>query len=168
MNGWMLKIKKSSGNQLKEAWFAGRKAGEYFGGAFTAESVMRCYAFSRDVAKAHTFTRASDAFQVLTILKDVGFVSCVHVLTGLEVKGEPQSIEAGFVVEVTHTEDGPQPRYLASVAGTTAQKFSETRQGAMVMDFMSAMDAACRVESDHAGLARLVPVDLLPALNAGK
>lgn len=167
MNGWMLKIKKNSGNQL-DAWFAGRKAGEYFGGEFTPASVMRCYAFSRDVAKAQTFNRASDAFQVLTILKDVGIVSCVHVLTGLEINGEPLSIEAGFVVEVSHTEDGPQPRYLASVAGSAVRMFSETRQGAVVLDFMSAMDAACRVESDHAGLARLVPVDLLPALNAGK
>lgn len=152
MSVWMLKIKKSSGNQL-DAWFAGRRAGEYFSGAFTAESVMRCYAFSRNAAKAHTFTRASDAFQVLTILKDVGFVSCVHVLTGLEVNGEPQSVEAAFVVEVSHSEAGPQPRYLSSVAGSTVRKFSETRQGAVVLDFMSAMDAACRVESDHAGLA---------------
>lgn len=162
MNGWMLKIQKSSGNQLKEAWFAGRKAGEYFGGTFTIESVMRCYEFSHYVAVAHTFTRASDAFQVLTILKDAGIVSTVHVLTDQE--GEPTSVEAGFVVEVTHSEECAEPRYLASqFAGGKIGALAKTKQGAVVLDFMTAMDMACRVEQDKAGLARLVQVQMKPA-----
>jgi len=163
MDGWMLKINAGAGPTLREAWFAGRRPGQYFSGIFDLASVQRCYEFSKSTSTAHKFTKASDAFQVLTILKDVGILSAVHVLTGDEIDGAPQSVEAGFIVEVTHSESGPQPRYLASVAGTV-RKFSESRQGAVVMDFMSAMDAACRVESDHAGLARLVPVEMTSSI----
>lgn len=160
MDGWMLKINAGAGPTLREAWFAGRRPGQYFSGKFDLASVQRCYEFAKTPSQAHTFTRASDAFQVLTILKDVGILSTVHVLTGAEINGEPQSVEAGFIVEVTHSEESTEPRYLASsIVG--AVPLASERKGAVVMDFMGAMDAACRIEQAQSGLARLVQVDLI-------
>ena len=160
MNGWILKIARGAAPNVEEAWFAGRKSGQHFLGNFDLASLQRCYAFTKKAANAHVFTRASDAFQVLTILKNVGIPSTVQVLSDNLVDGQPQCTEAGFVVEVDGRDPAVPTRYFRAIAADGEWLIEQDRIQAQVLDFMSAMDIACRLERAGHGLASLKQVEI--------
>lgn len=145
-SGWMVRI----GDDTRHAFYAGRQPGQLFKGAFDTAAVQRVFRFAPDAAGAHRFQRPSDAFQVLTILAEAGLQASVRV-SGTGLPGAPETIEAGFLVEVA----GALPLLVQYV--TDEGRMSLRRERAAIMDFDLAMRRACEIEDARRVHARLVP-----------
>lgn len=144
-DAWVIRV----GDDMRHAFYAGRKTGQLFRGDFHAASIERCYKFAPRPCGAFQFNRPSEAFQVLTILDESGLPASLRIWS--PAQGDTTH-EAGFLVEVAGTLRLAS-QYLCEDGSLTLK-----RACAAVMDFRSAMHHACAIEESRQGKTRLVAV----------